>query len=65
MIFKQNSTFRLDLSIGNAGDEQRKSRYRAAEFLVVGFSCKAEAQLGDFSIAAFKKNLSLGQFRKK
>ena len=36
-----------------AGKE--KSSTRAAGPLVVGFSCKVEAQFGDFSIAAFKE----------
>ena len=33
----------------------KKAATREAEPLVVGFSCKVEAQFGDFSIAAFKE----------
>ena len=41
-------------SIQNAGGKE-KTAAREAESLVVGFSCKVEAQFGDFSIAAFKE----------
>ncbi len=41
-------------SIRNA-DSKEKAALWAAEPLVVGFSCKVEAQFRDFSIAAFKE----------
>ena len=42
------------ISIKNA-DSTDPAATKAAEPLVVGFSCKVEAQFGDFSIAAFKE----------